>query len=258
MKKLLSLMFILIVGVSVISCNVKPTGNTTTINSNIVKIFTLSELAQYDGSNGSTAYIAVNGTVYDVTNVFVDGVHQGLHLGGTDATSAFASSPHSMSLLDTLPVVGTLEVNDSIINNNSPTSSTTTQATTTQGTTTQETTQGITTRTMPIFTLSELSQYTGGNGTTAYIAVNGVVYDVTNVFVNGTHQGLQLGGTDATDAFASSPHSMSLLDTLTVVGTLEGYNPIVINNSQTSTSTTTQYNYDDDDEHDDDDDEHDD
>ncbi|MBU1020158.1 MAG: cytochrome B5 [Firmicutes bacterium] len=75
--------------------------------------------------------------------------------------------------------------------------------------------------TLPVFTLSELATYTGANGSLAYIAVNGIVYDATSVFTNGTHQGLQIGGTDATTVFASSPHSAALLETLEVVGTLE-------------------------------------
>lgn len=190
-------------------------------------VFTLSELSQYTGANGTTAYIAVNGVVYDVTNTFVNGKHQGLQLGGTDATQAFASSPHSASLLSTLPVVGSLEGYPTIDNPSTPTDTT-----------------------LPVFTLSELSAYTGANGSTAYIAVNGVVYNVTNVFVNGMHQGLQLGGTDATQAFASSPHSASLLATLPVVGSLEGYPTI-------TEPTIPTYPYDDDDDDcDDDDDEY--
>ncbi len=33
------------------------------------KIFTLDELKNYDGKEGRKAYIAVDGVVYDVTNV---------------------------------------------------------------------------------------------------------------------------------------------------------------------------------------------
>ena len=44
-------------------------------------------------------------------------------------------------------------------------------------------------------TLEELSQYTGQNGKPAYIAVDGVIYDVTNVpqWENGGHNGFSAG-----------------------------------------------------------------
>jgi len=75
-----------------------------------LRIFTLTELAQYNGNNGGLAYIAVNWVVYDVTNCseFTNGWHKGMHLAGTDCTAAFADSPHSASFLATLPIVGTL------------------------------------------------------------------------------------------------------------------------------------------------------
>jgi predicted heme/steroid binding protein/uncharacterized membrane protein YkoI len=78
-----------------------------------------------------------------------------------------------------------------------------------------------TTTELPVFTLDELANYTGANGSLAYIAVDGIIYDATSIFNNGQHQGLQIGGTDATDIFESSPHSASLLETLEIVGTLE-------------------------------------
>jgi predicted heme/steroid binding protein len=70
----------------------------------------LTELATYNGDNGALAYIAVNGTVYDVTNAaeWENGWHKGMHLAGTDCTAAFADSPHSLSFLNSLPIVGTL------------------------------------------------------------------------------------------------------------------------------------------------------
>ena len=83
--------------------------------------------------------------------------------------------------------------------------------------------------TLPVFTLDELAMYTGASGSTAYIAVDGVVYDVTLEFDNGQHQDMQLGGTDATEVFATSPHSAEFLASLMIVGSLEGYELIVVN-----------------------------
>ena len=95
------------------SSNATSTTSTPTsqvASSSQLRVFTLAELAEYNGDNGSDAYIAVNGTVYDVTNAdeWNNGWHKGMHLAGTDATAAFADSPHSASLLATLPIVGTL------------------------------------------------------------------------------------------------------------------------------------------------------
>ncbi len=219
MKKLLTLVFMLGLSLSLFACTNDAINNDQLVSLIDEHVFSPSELAQYTGANGSTAYIAVSGVVYDVTNVFDNGMHQGLQLGGTDATSVFAVSPHSQALLATLPVVGVYDPNATISNPTNP-----------------QDPQTPTETTLPVFTLSELATYTGANGSTAYIAVSGVVYDVTNVFVNGKHQGLQLGGTDATQAFASSPHSASLLATLTVVGSLEGFP--TIDNPSTPTDTT--------------------
>jgi predicted heme/steroid binding protein len=102
--------------------------------------------------------------------------------------------------------------------NNQPTSTTTTLITTT---TTTITTSEITT-TQRVFTLEELAAYTGYDGTTAYIAVNGVVYDVTHdaEWSNGSHKGMHYAGTDASAAFAGSPHGESILLQLPIVGIL--------------------------------------
>jgi len=73
------------------------------------KVFTLAELKTFDGQNGNPAYVAVSGTVYDVTNVkgWSNGQHQS-HLAGQDLTSVIDSAPHGTSILSGLTVVGTL------------------------------------------------------------------------------------------------------------------------------------------------------
>ncbi|MCX5774982.1 MAG: cytochrome B5 [Firmicutes bacterium] len=72
-------------------------------------MFTITELAQYNGDNGSLAYIAVSWVVYDVTHApkWTNGWHKGMHLAGKDCTVAFLNQ-HSMSYLSGLPIVGTL------------------------------------------------------------------------------------------------------------------------------------------------------
>lgn len=72
------------------------------------------------------------------------------------------------------------------------------------------------------FTLDELKKYDGKNGNKAYVAVDGVVYDVTGnpKWENGEHNGFSAGN-DLTDAIAGSPHGKGVLGKLTVVGKLK-------------------------------------
>jgi predicted heme/steroid binding protein len=73
------------------------------------KIFTADELAKYDGKNGNPAYIAVDGVVYDVTNVseWKNGLHNGRFQAGKDYTEEIMKSPHGKAKLNGVPVVGT-------------------------------------------------------------------------------------------------------------------------------------------------------
>lgn len=80
------------------------------ISENNGKVFTLEELATYDGKNGQSAYVAYNGIVYDVTDVpeWENGDHNGKR-AGIDLTSEISQSPHGDSVFNDLPVVGILE-----------------------------------------------------------------------------------------------------------------------------------------------------
>ena len=76
------------------------------------KTFNAEELAQYNGENGNPAYIAVDGVVYDVTDVpqWKNGSHFGRFQAGADLTEEIKTvSPHGVSKLDGLPVVGVYE-----------------------------------------------------------------------------------------------------------------------------------------------------
>ena len=73
-----------------------------------------------------------------------------------------------------------------------------------------------------IFTPEELAKYTGKDGNPAYIAVNGIVYDITNnaTWAAASHFGLT-AGKDLTRAFNSCHADQpTILNTLKVVGKL--------------------------------------
>ena len=66
------------------------------------------------------------------------------------------------------------------------------------------------------FTPETLSKYDGLNGQPAYVAVDGVVYDLSPVFYKGMHQGYT-PGQDLTEAFHNQ-HPESFLKKYKVVG----------------------------------------
>jgi len=72
------------------------------------------------------------------------------------------------------------------------------------------------------FTLEELTRYNGRDGQPAYIAVNGIVYDVTNsaAWAAATHFGLT-AGKDLSQQFAGCHEGQQqILNSLPVVGRL--------------------------------------
>ncbi|MGQ9631708.1 MAG: cytochrome b5 domain-containing protein [bacterium] len=76
-----------------------------------MKTYTLEELSKYNGRDGSPAYVAYKGKVYDVTKSFLwmGGSHQGIHRAGADLTEDMERAPHGEELLtERFPVVGVL------------------------------------------------------------------------------------------------------------------------------------------------------
>ncbi|NLD60275.1 MAG: hypothetical protein GX647_11535 [Clostridiales bacterium] len=71
-------------------------------------------------------------------------------------------------------------------------------------------------------TIEELAAYNGKDGQPAYVVVNGVIYDVTDVaaWKNGVHNG-NVAGKDLTAAVKGSPHGESVLKDLPIVGKLK-------------------------------------
>ena len=82
------------------------------ISADDIDTFTVEELSEYDGKDGNEAYVAINDVVYDVTeaNGWVDGVHEGgIEAGNAYDNEVIEGAPHGDSVLDGLPVVGTIE-----------------------------------------------------------------------------------------------------------------------------------------------------
>ena len=166
--------------------------------------YTAEKLSAFTGKNGQPAYIAVDGVVYDVTALplWANGDHHGM-VAGMDLTALFAKSPHTASILDRAVVVGTYVASTSGTSPDTPNST--------------------------VFTLDQLSQYNGQNGQAAYVAVNGIVYDVTSLrqWSDGSHYMGIVAGTDITLSMPNSPHTFDILNRATVVGTLAGDTPKV-------------------------------
>jgi len=83
-----------------------------------------------------------------------------------------------------------------------------------------------TTQTRKTFTVAELAQYNGQNGQPAYVAVDGVVYDVSGsaLWAGGVHSRCPEGATagrDLSEVIKDAPPDMlEMLKTFPVVGTL--------------------------------------
>ena len=79
--------------------------------SRMMKEFTKEELARYNGKNGTPAYVAYKGKVYDVSDSFLwrSGSHQVLHKAGTDLTDAIKQAPHSTDVLKKFPLIGIIQ-----------------------------------------------------------------------------------------------------------------------------------------------------
>jgi mannose-6-phosphate isomerase-like protein (cupin superfamily)/predicted heme/steroid binding protein len=71
--------------------------------------FTLSELAEFDGTMGKPAYVAINGIVYDVSNSerWRDAMYRGL-IAGKDLTHQHRNYRGLSKRLDRLPKIGIL------------------------------------------------------------------------------------------------------------------------------------------------------
>lgn len=85
------------------------------------------------------------------------------------------------------------------------------------------TTAGTTAAAEKSFTVAELAAFNGQNGNPAYIAVDGVVYDVTKVATWGArlHNGMFQAGKDYSAEIKKAPHGVDKLLTAVRVGVLK-------------------------------------
>ena len=67
---------------------------------------------------------------------------------------------------------------------------------------------------MKEFTLEDLSEYDGRDGRPAYVAFEGVVYDVTEsaMWDEGDHEGQHQAGRDLTAEHEDAPHDVYVTD----------------------------------------------
>lgn len=88
----------------------KYTYNNREIGSTSQREFTIEELANFDGSMGRPAYVAINGIVYDVSleKTWGGATHFGL-IAGKDLTGAFQGCHGNIEILRNLPKVGVLK-----------------------------------------------------------------------------------------------------------------------------------------------------
>jgi predicted heme/steroid binding protein len=90
------------------AANVGPRADTA--QHNPARTFTPAELSSFDGKNGNPSYVAINGTVYNVTNnaAWAAATHFGL-TAGRDLTGEFASCHAGQPVLSRLQIVGRMQ-----------------------------------------------------------------------------------------------------------------------------------------------------
>ena len=111
MKKTMAF-FVLVMVMTLSACDGATADRTRTpVDTEDLIYLTLDELNAYDGRDGTPAYIAVEGVIYDVTNSpqWPNGLHRGQHQAGQDLTDALAANTrHGAEMLDNVPKIGYL------------------------------------------------------------------------------------------------------------------------------------------------------
>lgn len=169
------------------------------------RIFTVEELAKYNGKNGAKAYVAVGGIIYDVTAIskWSGGNHYGITAGKVLDKEFAQCHSNKLAIMEYAVAVGVLDnINKdskSKIKNDSKSRDE-----------------------LRYYKIEDISKFDGKNGTLAYIVVDGTVYDVTsmNQWISGSHYGLT-AGKDLTEYFKTChKNETDILKKLRIVGTI--------------------------------------
>ncbi len=155
--------------------------------STIEPMFTITALSRFDGKSGNSAYVSVEGEIFDLSSLrlWATGNHLALHSSGQELTYELKTlSPHKEAKTADIKPVGLL-----------------------------------------IVTLEELESYDGKDGKKSYVAVEGKVYDFSrlNRWPSGSHQrGMHLAGNELTsELLKDSPHGVckiSGVDAIALLG----------------------------------------
>ena len=138
-----------------------------------LRVIGTKELAEYNGEGDNPAYVAIDGIIYNVTNLpFLKVDPHGELKFGTDISKAYREChKDNKDLLKDIPVVGVLyDFPESDRGKHN----------------TDELKQ---------FSLGELEMYDGNNNRPSYVAIDSVVYDVSGVdlFKENPHNTIKLG-----------------------------------------------------------------
>lgn len=73
-------------------------------------LMTIEELTQFDGKDGAKAFVAIDGSVYEVTGdrKWLDGNHEDGMSAGRDLSEFISGAPHGYDILKQFTIVGTI------------------------------------------------------------------------------------------------------------------------------------------------------
>lgn len=147
------------------------------------RVFTVNELAKYNGKNGAKSYVSVGGIVYDVTDVpkWNGGNHYGVAAGKVLDKEFAQCHDNKLSIMEYATAIGVLDTNKKREENSSNYENIKT------GSNSREE--------LKYYRLEDICKFDGKDGTLAYVVINGTVYDVTSMgqWINGNHYGLSAG-----------------------------------------------------------------